>query len=99
MPGVQKKIKCKGRGKNLFQISSLNPFFYIIQKSNDSELYFEEEDLDYFLQKLNAVDSIEYVHDLKEQPWGQCVIRFYDPYMHYRRSWGTHEKCGKKALE
>lgn len=54
----------------------------IIQKSNNSELYFEEEDLDSFLQKLKAMDSIEYVHELKEQPWGQRVVRFYDPDMH-----------------
>ncbi|AKB23384.1 glyoxalase/bleomycin resistance/dioxygenase family protein [Methanosarcina sp. WH1] len=54
----------------------------IIQKSNNSELYFEEEDLDSFLQKLKDVNSIEYVHGIKDQPWGQRVIRFYDPDMH-----------------
>ncbi len=54
----------------------------IIQKSNNSELYFEEDDLDSFLQKLKNIDSIEYIHGLKEQPWGQRVIRFYDPDMH-----------------
>ena len=54
----------------------------IIQKSNNMELYFEEEDLDSFLQKLKDIDSIRYVHELKEQPWGQRVIRLYDPDMH-----------------
>ena len=54
----------------------------IIQKSNNYELYFEENDLDSFLQKLKGMDSIEYVHVLKEQHWGQRVIRFYDPDMH-----------------
>ena len=54
----------------------------IIQKSNNFELYFEEEDLDSFLQKLKDIDPVEYVHVLKEQPWGQRVIRFYDPDMH-----------------
>ena len=54
----------------------------IIQKSNSFELYFEEEDLDSFLQKLKDIDPVEYVHVLKEQPWGQRVIRFYDPDMH-----------------
>jgi catechol 2,3-dioxygenase-like lactoylglutathione lyase family enzyme len=54
----------------------------IIQKSNNCELYFEEDDLDSFLQKLGDMDSLEYVHGLKEQPWGQRVIRFYDPDMH-----------------
>lgn len=54
----------------------------IVQKSNNSELYFEEDDLDSFLQKLKGIDSVKYVHELKEQPWGQRVIRFYDPDMH-----------------
>lgn len=54
----------------------------IIQKSNNCELYFEEEDLDDFLQKLKGIESIEYVHGIKEQPWGQRVLRFYDPDMH-----------------
>jgi catechol 2,3-dioxygenase-like lactoylglutathione lyase family enzyme len=54
----------------------------IIQKSNNCELYFEEEDLDDFLQKLEGIESIEYVHGIKEQPWGQRVLRFYDPDMH-----------------
>ncbi len=54
----------------------------ILQKANNCELYFEEDDLDSFLQKLKNIESIEYVHGLKEQPWGQRVIRFYDPDMH-----------------
>jgi DNA repair photolyase len=40
----------------------------IIQKSNNCELYFEEDDLDSFLKKLKNIDSLEYVHGLKEQP-------------------------------
>lgn len=54
----------------------------IVQKSNNAELYFEEDDLDSFLQKLKGMNSATYVHELKEQPWGQRVIRFYDPDMH-----------------
>lgn len=45
--------------------------------SNDAELYFEEDDLDGFIEKLNKFD-IEYVHPLKVHSWGQRVIRFYD---------------------
>ena len=51
----------------------------VIQRANNFELYFEESDLDGFVEKLQEVDSVEYVHGLKEQPWGQRVIRFYDP--------------------
>ncbi len=54
----------------------------IIQKSKNGELYFEEEDFDSFLEKLKNIDSVEYVHGLKEQPWGQRAIRFYDPDKH-----------------
>jgi hypothetical protein len=32
----------------------------IVQKSNNSELYFEEDDLDSFLQKLKDVSSIHW---------------------------------------
>ncbi|WP_283608771.1 VOC family protein [Faecalispora anaeroviscerum] len=44
-----------------------------------AELYFEEADLDSFLQKLAVWPGIEYVHPLKEHRWGQRVVRFYDP--------------------
>jgi Glyoxalase-like domain len=39
-----------------------------IEKSNNFELYFEEKNLDSFLQKLKDFNSVEYVHGLKEQP-------------------------------
>lgn len=41
------------------------------------ELYFEEDDIDTFIEKLSNFD-IEYVHPLKVHSWGQRVIRFYD---------------------
>ncbi len=46
---------------------------------NDFELYFEEDHLERFLEKLENVESIVYVHGVKEFPWGQRVVRFYDP--------------------
>lgn len=49
----------------------------IIQKSNSFELYFEDDDLQQIVDKLKNND-IEFVHDLKEQPWRQLVVRFYD---------------------
>ncbi len=54
----------------------------ITTKSNNSELYFEEDNLDGMLEKLKEYNSVEYIHGIKEQPWGQRVIRFYDPDMH-----------------
>lgn len=54
----------------------------IKQKSNDFELYFDEDDFESFLTHLNSFKDIELVHEEKEYPWGQHVIRFYDPDYH-----------------
>lgn len=50
----------------------------IVFGNNACELYFEEDDMDSFVKKLNSVKSIIYVHPLFEHPWGQRVVRFYD---------------------
>lgn len=47
-------------------------------KSNAGELYFETEDMDAFYEHLESFDIL-YVHKLHEHPWGQRVVRFYDP--------------------
>jgi catechol 2,3-dioxygenase-like lactoylglutathione lyase family enzyme len=47
---------------------------------NVSELYFVENNLEAFQEKLeNCSFEINYVHKLKEYPWGQKAIRIYDP--------------------
>lgn len=52
----------------------------IIPESNACELYFEERDLEAFVQKLEKLyPSIKYVNRLMTHSWGQKVIRFYDP--------------------
>ncbi len=48
----------------------------------DAELYFEEDDLDGFLAKIETMEGIEYVHPLIEHRWGQRAIRIYDPDHH-----------------
>ena len=51
----------------------------IISKSNSCELYFEEQDIEAFIEKLERLyPSIEYVNRLTTHSWGQRVIRFYD---------------------
>lgn len=46
---------------------------------NDAELYFEENDLDAFQEKLdNSSFEIEYINRLMTHSWGQRVIRIYD---------------------
>lgn len=49
--------------------------------SNNFEIYFEEDDFDKFVNKLEECD-VEYVHPVKEHSWGQRVVRFYDPDKH-----------------
>lgn len=51
-----------------------------IPYNNAAELYFEENDLDAFAQKLeNSGYDIQYVNKLMEHDWGQRAIRIYDP--------------------
>lgn len=51
----------------------------IISESNSSELYFEEENIEGFIEKLEKLyPSIQYVNRLMTHSWGQKVIRFYD---------------------
>ena len=44
-----------------------------------AELYFDEDDFDGFLTKLESYPGISYVHPPKEHRWGQRVVRLYDP--------------------
>ena len=51
----------------------------IVPKSNSCELYFEEQDIESFVEKLEKrYPDIEYVNHLMTHSWGQRVIRFYD---------------------
>ncbi|MCI8731228.1 MAG: glyoxalase [Lachnospiraceae bacterium] len=47
---------------------------------SDAELYFEENNLDDFMEKLEAYsEPVRYLNPLMEHHWGQRVIRIYDP--------------------
>lgn len=51
----------------------------IIPKSNSCELYFEERDIEAFVQKLEKLyPSVQYVNKHMTHSWGQKVVRFYD---------------------
>lgn len=51
----------------------------ILEKSHNMELYFEEDDFDSFIAKLEQRNDIQYIGDgVKEAKWGQRSIRFYD---------------------
>lgn len=51
----------------------------IVPESNSCELYFEEQDIEAFVEKLERLyPSIQYVNRLMRQSWGQKIVRFYD---------------------
>jgi len=52
--------------------------FPIAQRAHNFELYFEAENLQAVNLRLKAA-GIRYVHEIREQPWGQQVLRAYDP--------------------
>lgn len=45
---------------------------------NNFELYFEHDDVDQIVGLLKE-NGVELVHEAREQPWRQKVVRFYDP--------------------
>ena len=52
----------------------------VTTKSNSTELYFEESDIESFINKLETLyPDTEYVNRLMTHSWGQKVVRFYDP--------------------
>ena len=54
----------------------------VITKSHNFQLYFEVENLEEIFERLKSMEEIEWVHEIKEYPWGQRDIRIYDPDMH-----------------
>ena len=51
----------------------------IIPESNSCELYFEEQNIERFVEKLERLyPDIQYVNRLMTHSWGQKVVRFYD---------------------
>ena len=50
----------------------------IVYANNASELYFETNEIDGFIDKLSNFSDIVYLHPLLEHSWGQRAVRFYD---------------------
>lgn len=52
----------------------------VVGRNNSSELYFEEQNIEGFIEKLETLypDTV-YVNKLITHSWGQRVVRFYDP--------------------
>ena len=50
----------------------------VASRGNDAELYFEFDDLPRIEAELGE-EKVEFIHRMREQPWRQRVMRFYDP--------------------
>lgn len=51
----------------------------VIDKACNMELYFEVNDFDLFIKKLDTFPNIKYVHPIKKYQWQQRVVRIFDP--------------------
>ena len=69
------------------------------RKNNAAELYFEEENFDRFLEYLKEFPKLKYVHGVEEMPWGQRVVRFYDPDFHIIEVGEAMDAVIKRLLE
>jgi catechol 2,3-dioxygenase-like lactoylglutathione lyase family enzyme len=49
----------------------------ILNKTNNFELYFEEDNLLEFEREISS-NGFEFIHGIREEPWKQQVFRFYD---------------------
>ncbi|MDN3956329.1 VOC family protein [Sporolactobacillus laevolacticus] len=49
----------------------------IINGANNFELYFEHDDIDSYVKELRD-NKVKFLHEVREQPWRQKVVRFYD---------------------
>lgn len=52
------------------------------EKENNFQVYFEVENLDEVYTEMKKLSGLQWVHEIKEYPWGQRDIRVYDPDMH-----------------
>jgi len=55
--------------------------FPVVFGAHYGEMYFESDEMEAVLLRLKQA-GVEFIHELVEQPWGQRVMRFYDPDRH-----------------
>jgi len=54
----------------------------VMKESNNFETYFEVIDIDELRVKMDEAGWNDFVHDIREEPWKQKVMRVYDPDRH-----------------
>ena len=62
------------------QFTNCKPDFFRYQ-GNDAEFYFEEENFDGFMEHIKN-ENVETIGSAMTMPWGQKIVRFYDPDQH-----------------
>jgi catechol 2,3-dioxygenase-like lactoylglutathione lyase family enzyme len=75
--GKNISLKC---GLSLWEINKnhiINQKLKTNSADNKIELYFEAENLEHVLDKLNA-EKVAFLHEIHEEPWGQRTMRFFD---------------------
>jgi catechol 2,3-dioxygenase-like lactoylglutathione lyase family enzyme len=53
----------------------------VIKKTHNADLCFETDEIETICQGLEQ-EAVEFIHPIQEQPWGQRVMRLYDPDWH-----------------
>lgn len=72
----------------------------VVIGGNDAELYFEENDMDRFLEKLEKSQvAIDYLNKSLEHDWGQRVVRIYDPDRHVIEIGESMEYVARRFLK
>jgi len=54
------------------------PPLSVAKKAHNGEIYFETDEMEQMARHLKQAE-VEFLHSIREQPWGQRVMRIYDP--------------------
>jgi hypothetical protein len=68
-------IHLRSHLRDLLGDDNLRP---ITRRTHEGELTFETDEIDSVQQRLES-GAVEFIHPMREQPWGQRVLRVYDP--------------------
>ena len=71
----------------------------VVYGGRAGELFFEEDDIDAFLEHFSSFPDIKVLNPLREYPWGQRAMRFYDPDGHVVEVGESMEVVVKRYLK
>lgn len=71
----------------------------VMERSNNMELYFEVDDFDDFVNRLQKYEGVEYVNPPMKHDWQQRVVRIYDPDHHIIEIGESMEVIAKRYLK